>query len=54
MIKKGGLEKDEVGIIEVKENFSFATIKKDKIDSVLSRIRNEKIQGIKTIFELAK
>ncbi len=54
LIKKGGLEKDEVGIIEVKENFSFATIKKDKIDSVLSRIRNEKIKGIKTIFELAK
>lgn len=53
-IKKGELAKEDIGIIEVKENFSFASIKRNKITSLIKKIKNEKIKGIKTIFEIAK
>lgn len=53
-IKKGELEKEDIGMIEVKENFSFASIKRTKIVSLIKKIKNEKIKGIKTIFEIAK
>lgn len=53
-IKKGELEKEDIGMIEVKENFSFASIKRTKIVSLIKKIKDEKIKGIKTIFEIAK
>lgn len=54
LMKKGGLEKNQVGQIEVQEQCSFATIPREELKVVLDRIRNEKIKGIKTIFEESK
>lgn len=54
LIKKGELDKEDLGRIEVKEQSSFATVKRSKLNSLLAKIRGEKIKGMKTIFEEAK
>ncbi len=54
LIKKGELEKDDLGRIEVKEQCSFATVKRAKLNTLLQKVRGEKIKGVKTIFEEAK
>ena len=54
LIQKGGLTKDELGIVEVKERYAMAAVEATKANSLLKRIENEKIKGIKTIFELIK
>ena len=52
--KKGNLNKDEVGRIDVKDHYAFVAISRKKVKQVLGLIRNEKIKGIKTIIEEAK
>jgi len=54
LMQKGGLQKDELGKIEVKEHFSYAAIKETEINGLIDRIKNEKIKGIKTRFERAR
>ncbi len=50
LFQKGDLEKDDLGIIEVKESCSFAAIKREKIKSLLTKIRDEKIKNMKAKF----
>ncbi len=50
LFQKGGLGKDELGIVEVKESCSYAAVRRDKINDLLSRIREEKIKGMKAKF----
>jgi superfamily II DNA/RNA helicase len=52
--KKGQLNKEEVGRIDVKDHYSFAAISRKKVRQTLALIRNEKIKGVKTIIEEAK
>lgn len=47
LYQKGGLAKDDLGIIEVRESCSFAAVKRDKQKEVLSRLQEEKIKGMK-------
>ena len=54
LFKQGGLKKDEVGLIEVKDFFSYVAIKRTKIKEVLKKINNEKIKGKKAKIELAR
>ena len=54
LFKKGNLNKDEVGRIDVKDHYSFAAVSRKKVKQALSLIRNEKIKGVKTIIEEAK
>ena len=54
LFKKGNLNKDEVGRIDVKDHYAFAAISRKKAKQALSLIRNEKIKGVKTIIEEAK
>ena len=54
LFKKGNLNKDEIGRIDVKDHYSFAEKKKKKIKQTLNLIRIEKIKGIKTLIEEAK
>ena len=54
LFQKGGLEKDELGIVEVKERYAMAAVKAAKASSMLKKIENEKIKGVKTVFELIK
>lgn len=54
LLQKGGLEKDELGIVEVKERYAMAAVKATKVEPMLKRISNEKIKGQKTKFEYIK
>ncbi|MEZ4958001.1 MAG: DEAD/DEAH box helicase [Saprospiraceae bacterium] len=54
LFKQGGLNKDEVGLIEVKDFFSYVAIKRNKIKGVLNKIKNEKIKGKKAKMEIAR
>lgn len=52
--QKGGLKKEEIGLLEVKDFFSYAAIKASKLNMVLGKIRNEKIKNMTTKIELCK
>ncbi|MEN8138075.1 MAG: DEAD/DEAH box helicase [Bacteroidota bacterium] len=51
--KKGELEKGDIGLIEVKDFFSYAAIKRSKINSVLNKISGLKIKNKKAKIEVA-
>ena len=52
--KKGGLNREEIGRVDVKDHYAFAAISRKKARQVLALIRNEKIKGVKTLIEPAK
>ncbi len=52
--KKGGLGKEEVGRIDVKDHCAYAAVSRRKFKQVLKLIQNEKIKGLKTLIEPAK
>ena len=52
--KRGGLNRDEIGRVDVKDHYAFAAISRKKARQVLALIRNEKIKGIKTLIEPAR
>lgn len=54
LFKNGGLEKDELGIVEVKERYAMAAVKASKVNCLLRDIADAKIKGVKTKFELLK
>ncbi|TAD99477.1 MAG: DEAD/DEAH box helicase [Bacteroidetes bacterium] len=51
--QKGKLEKDDLGIIEVKDFMSFAAVKTQKIPDLLALIKDEKMKGKKYKIEVA-
>lgn len=54
LYKKGGLAKEDVGQVDVKEHYAFVAIRRGKVNQLLTLIRGEKIKGMKTIIEEAK
>ena len=54
MFKKGLLAKEELGMVEVKEYFSYVAIKANKIKEVIRLIQNEKIKNMKTKLDVAE
>lgn len=54
LFKKGNLNKEDIGRIDVKDHYAFAAISRKKVKQTLHLIRNEKIKGVKTIIEEAK
>lgn len=52
--QKGGLEKDDLGLIEVKDFISFAAVKKSKVKDLLAKIKDEKMKGKKYKIEVAR
>jgi len=54
LINKGQLKKEDVGLIEVKDFFSFAGVRKVKVGTVLEKIKNEKIKNKKVKIDIAK
>jgi ATP-independent RNA helicase DbpA len=48
------LKKDDIGLIEVKDFFSFVAIRKNHASNVLQLIKNEKIKNKKVRIEVAK
>lgn len=53
-LQKGKLEKDDLGLIEVKDYFSYVAIKKNKSGLLLNNIKDEKIKGKKYKIGIAK
>lgn len=48
-IKKGGLEPDEVGTILVFDNYSYVSVKMNRMRAVLKSVEGQKIKGVKTL-----
>lgn len=54
LAQKGKLKKEDIGLIEVKDFFSFVAIKKIKVSETLREIKDEKIKNKKVKIEVAK
>jgi superfamily II DNA/RNA helicase len=54
ILQKGGLVKDELGLIEVLDHTSYAAVKRNRIDGLLSLIRNEKIKNKKIRIDISR
>ena len=54
LLNKGQLKKEDIGLIEVKDFFSFVAIRKSKATHTLHLIKNEKIKNKKVKIEVAK
>ena len=51
LCKKGGLESNEIGRIDVRERYCYAAIKRNRLTQVLKNANGEKIKGKKTVVE---
>ena len=51
LLKKGGLQKEQLGLVEVLDHSSYAAIKTVKLESTLSLIQQEKIKNRKIKIE---
>ena len=51
---KGQLKKEDIGLIEVKDFFSFVAVRKSKMGHVLQLIKNERIKNKKVKMEIAR
>lgn len=54
LLKKGNLQKDELGLIEVLDHSAFVAVNRNKIKAVAELVRNEKIKNKKIKIEIAK
>lgn len=53
LIKKGELQKEDIGLIEVKDTTSYVAVARDKVNAVLKKLSNEKLKGKKIKMEVA-
>lgn len=53
LIKKGGLEKDDIGLIEVKDTTSYVAINRKKVVELLKKLVNERLKNKKLKIEIA-
>ncbi len=53
LLKKGGLEKEDVGLIEVKDQASYVAVKRAKVLKTIKALSNEKIKNKKVKIETA-
>ena len=51
---KAQLKKEDIGLIEVKDFFSFVAVRKVKVSNVLQLIKSEKIKNKKVKIAIAK
>jgi ATP-independent RNA helicase DbpA len=51
---KAQLKKEDIGLIDVKDFFSFVAVRKHKVGAALQLIKNEKIKNKKVKIEVAK
>lgn len=54
LTNKGQLKKEDVGLIEVKDFFSFVAVRKSKVSETLQLIKDEKIKNKKVKIDVAK
>ena len=51
LMKVGGLDRADVGRIEVREHQSYVAVRRSCVSATLPRLRGQKIKGMKTIIE---
>jgi superfamily II DNA/RNA helicase len=54
LLQKGGLQKDELGKIEVLDHVSYAAIKRDKIRGLIKILKTEKLKKNPVKFDVAR
>lgn len=54
LLKKGGLAKEDLGLIEVLDHSAYAAVKRAQIENVVKRVTNEKIKGKKIKIEISR
>ena len=54
LLKKGKLNKEELGLIEVQDYSSYAAVSREKIEKTIRLIKNEKIKNKKVKIEISK
>jgi ATP-independent RNA helicase DbpA len=52
--KQVGLEKDEVGLVVVKDECAYAAVSRDKIQQIILKTKGLKIKGIHVMLEVAR
>lgn len=53
-LKKGQLQKDELGRIDVIDHSAFVAVKREKVKQLLQNLKNEKIKGKKLRLDISK
>ncbi|TXF77723.1 DEAD/DEAH box helicase [Chryseobacterium sp.] len=53
LIKKGGLDKDDIGLIEVKDTTSYVAVNRQKVVPLLKKLENERLKNKKLKIEIA-
>jgi superfamily II DNA/RNA helicase len=53
LLKKGDLQKEELGLIEVKDTTSYVAVARNRVTDVLKRLSHEKLKGKKVKMEVA-
>ena len=51
LAKVGGLSREDIGRIDVKDHYAFAAVKRELLKATLSAVQGKKIKGVKTVFE---
>ena len=54
LAQKGKLEKDDIGLIVVKDFNAFVAVKKHKVNGLLNLVQDQKIKGTKYKIVVAK
>ena len=54
LLQKGGLAKNELGLVEVLDHTSYAAVNSGKIAQVLKQIRDEKVKNKKVKIEISR
>ena len=52
--KVGGLQRQELGRVDIGDHWAFAAVARQQADAVLRRVRGQKIKGVKTLIEKAR
>ena len=53
LLKKGELQKEDVGLIEVKDTTSYVAVSRNKVRDLLKKLSTEKLKGKKVKMEIA-
>ena len=51
MMKVAGLERDDLGTIQLQDHHAFVAVRRNRVTETLARVRNQKIKGMKTLIE---
>ncbi|MBD1392236.1 DEAD/DEAH box helicase [Mucilaginibacter glaciei] len=54
LLKKGQLDKEDLGLIEVLDHSSYAAVKRNQIEKVVGLVKNEKIKGKKIKIDISQ